>query len=113
MTLMTRENQPPSNGISRRDMVVASSSVIAAASIQGTALITPAQGQQSSSVQAGIFSSQELTRRTTERRAVEAAIWGMPIVNFDAMRQAFFRDAKAMYGDIMFWSKREAGSSSA
>jgi hypothetical protein len=29
----------------------------------------------------------------------------MPIINFDAMRQAFFRDAKAAYGDIMFWSK--------
>jgi hypothetical protein len=29
----------------------------------------------------------------------------MPIVSFDAMRQAFFRDAKAKYGDIMFWSK--------
>src|SRR3954453_23121865 len=28
-------------------------------------------------------------------RAVEAAIWGMPIVSFDAMRQAFFRDAGA------------------
>jgi hypothetical protein len=29
----------------------------------------------------------------------------MPIVSFDAMRQAFFRDAKAAYGDIMFWSR--------
>jgi hypothetical protein len=26
----------------------------------------------------------------------------MPIVNFDT---AFFRDAKATYGDIMFWSR--------
>ena len=49
--------------------------------------------------------SNELNRRTVERRAVEAAIWGMPIVNFDAMRQAFFRDAKANYNDIVFWSK--------
>jgi hypothetical protein len=51
------------------------------------------------------FSSAELTRRTQERRAVEAAIWGMPIVSFDVMRQGFFRDAKANYGDIMYWSK--------
>jgi hypothetical protein len=50
-------------------------------------------------------SSDEQNRRTLERRAVEAAIWGMPIVSFDAMRQAFFRDAKANYNDIMFWSK--------
>ena len=51
------------------------------------------------------FSSAELTKRTLERRAVDAAIWGMPIVSFDVMRQGFFRDAKAHYGDIMYWSK--------
>jgi hypothetical protein len=36
---------------------------------------------------------------------VEAAIWGMPLVNFDAMRQAYFRDAGAKYNDVMYWSK--------
>jgi len=51
------------------------------------------------------FSSEELHRRTLERRAVEAAIWGMPIVSVHAMREAFFRDAKAKYNDIVFWSK--------
>jgi hypothetical protein len=51
------------------------------------------------------FSSTELTERTTYRRAVEAAIWGMPIVSVDAMRQAFFRDAGAKYGDILYFSK--------
>jgi len=51
------------------------------------------------------FSSVELTERTLERRAVDATIWGMPIVSFDAMRQSFFHDAKAHYGDIMYWSK--------
>ena len=39
------------------------------------------------------------------RRAVDAAIWGMPIVNFDAMRQAYFRDAEAKYNDIIWWPK--------
>jgi hypothetical protein len=39
------------------------------------------------------------------RRALEAVIWGMPIVSVDAMRQAYFRDAKAKYNDIVFWSK--------
>ena len=33
----------------------------------------------------GRFSPGELTKRTLERRAVEAAIWGMPIVSFDVM----------------------------
>jgi hypothetical protein len=51
------------------------------------------------------FSPADLTRRTIERRAVEAAIWGMPLVNFDAMRQAYFRDAGAQYNDVMYWSK--------
>jgi hypothetical protein len=43
--------------------------------------------------------------RLLQRRAIEAAIWGLPLVRFDAMRQAFFRDAQAMYGDIAYWSK--------
>ncbi|SDR14451.1 hypothetical protein SAMN05519103_00913 [Rhizobiales bacterium GAS113] len=30
------------------------------------------------------FTAEDLTRRTIERRAVEAAIWGMPLVNTDA-----------------------------
>ena len=46
----------------------------------------------------------ELIERTLHRRAVEAAIWGMPIVSFDAMRQACLRDAGAKYNDIVFWS---------
>ena len=47
----------------------------------------------------GRINSAELTKRTLERRAMDAAIWGMPIVSFDVMRQGFFRDAKAHYGD--------------
>ena len=47
----------------------------------------------------------ELVNRTVHRRAVDAAIWGIPILNFDAMRQAYFRDAKAKYNDIIWWPK--------
>lgn len=50
-----------------------------------------------------IFTSTELSRRTVERRAVEAAIWGMPLVNVDAMRQEYFR-VGAKYNDVIFWS---------
>jgi hypothetical protein len=53
----------------------------------------------------GSFNASDLVRRTVERRAVEAAIWGMPLVSFDAMRQAYFRDAGATYNDVMYWSK--------
>jgi len=38
------------------------------------------------------------------QHAISAAIWGMPIVSMNAMRQAFFRDARAKYNDIVFWS---------
>ena len=48
---------------------------------------------------------EDVNRRALERRAVEATIWGMPIVSMETMRQAFFRDAGAQYGDILFWSK--------
>jgi len=37
---------------------------------------------------------------------VDAVIWGQPIVSFDAMRQAYLRDGKANYNDIIWWPKR-------
>ena len=37
--------------------------------------------------------------------AFDAAVWSMPIVSFDAMREAFFRDAGARYGDVVYWSR--------
>jgi hypothetical protein len=51
------------------------------------------------------FSSE--VRRTIERRAVEAVIWGTPAVNFDVMYQAMVRDAKAGEGSnkIVYWSR--------
>ena len=63
----------------------------------------PAQGTESA---ADVFSRSQLAERTLERRAVEAAIWGMPIVSVDAMRQAFFRDAGGKYNDIVYLSKQ-------
>lgn len=51
------------------------------------------------------YDARQIERRTLERRAIEAAIWGMPLVNFDAMRQAYFRDARAKYNDVLYWSK--------
>jgi hypothetical protein len=51
------------------------------------------------------LSSTELAERTTYRRAVEAAIWGMPIVAMDAIRQGFLRDMGARLNDIVFYSK--------
>src|SRR5450755_1602674 len=38
-------------------------------------------------------------------RSVEAAIWGQPIVMFDALRQAYFRDGQATYNDLIWWPR--------
>jgi hypothetical protein len=54
---------------------------------------TRAIAQTSVPAQAQTLSAEDLARRTLERCPVEVAIWGMPIVAFDAMRQAFLRDA--------------------
>jgi len=51
------------------------------------------------------FSPDDLKLRAVHRRAVEAAIWGMPLVSVDTMREAGQRDAGAGYNDIIFWSK--------
>jgi hypothetical protein len=49
------------------------------------------------------LSPDELAKSTIHRRAVDAAIWGVPTVSFDSMRQAYFRDARAKYNDVIWW----------
>jgi len=49
------------------------------------------------------LSPAELERRTIERRAVEVAIWGIPIVAIDAIRQGFLRDMQARLNDIVYY----------
>ena len=65
--------------------------------IMNSVLLTCASAQS--------ISSEELQNRMVERRAVDAAIWGLPIISEDALRQAYFRDGKAYYGDIIWWPK--------
>jgi hypothetical protein len=67
-----------------------------------TTIFAPADAQQTEPPK---FSTEELARRTLKSRAVDAVIWGMPIVSLDALRQAYFRDGKAKYGDIIWWPK--------
>ena len=50
-------------------------------------------------------SAKEPANRALHCRAVEAVIWGMPLVNSDAMRQAFLRDVGTKYNDICYFSK--------
>jgi hypothetical protein len=51
------------------------------------------------------LSAQDLARRTTERRAIEAVVWGMPAVNLDLMLQAMIRSAKGKINQIVYWSR--------
>jgi hypothetical protein len=50
------------------------------------------------------LSSEELARRTIERRAVEAVIWGMPAVNYERMLQAAI-DNGAKPNQVVYWSR--------
>src|ERR1044071_7524990 len=51
------------------------------------------------------FNAEALARRTIERRAVEAVIWGMPAVNYELMYQAGVRGAHADFNQISYWSR--------
>lgn len=51
------------------------------------------------------FSAEDLARRTIERRAVEAVIWGMPAVNTDLMLQEMLSKTRAKVNEIVYWSR--------
>src|SRR5688572_24625663 len=46
----------------------------------------------------------DLQVRAIHRRAVEAVIWGMPIVNFDRMLQAAIQNGGAA-NQVIYWSQ--------
>jgi hypothetical protein len=60
-------------------------------------------GASLANASAQTFSSTDLQSRLVTRRAVDAVIWGVPLVSVDMMRQAYFRDAKANYNDVVWW----------
>jgi hypothetical protein len=50
------------------------------------------------------FSADEITRRTIERRAIEAVVWGIRAVNYDLMLQEMLKlGGKA--NQIIYWSR--------
>ena len=63
---------------------------------------TPASAQ---TAKPGHFSPSALNSRMLDRRAVEAVIWGLPLVGEYTVKQAAFRDGKANYNDIVWWPK--------
>ena len=55
------------------------------------------------------FSSDDLVRRAIDRRAVEAAIWGIPAVNFDLMYQEMSRRPAAIQPDPLLVAASSTG----
>lgn len=52
-----------------------------------------------------VTTPQAVSEQIKHSRAFEAAVWGMPIVAADAIRQGFLRDLHASYNDIAYYSK--------
>jgi len=46
-----------------------------------------------------------LSDRAVQRRATEAAIWGMSAVNADLMRQEMFAETKGKVNQMLYWSR--------
>jgi hypothetical protein len=57
----------------------------------------------SAQLQAQTLSTEDLARRTIERRAIEAVIWGMPAVNTDLMYQEMLK-LGGKPNQIVYWS---------
>ena len=53
----------------------------------------------------GAYSPEELQRRTLERRAVDAAIWGMPAINYDLMLQEMLTKTEGKVGQVIYWGR--------
>jgi hypothetical protein len=50
-------------------------------------------------------SSDELARRNIERRAFEAVVWGMPVVNYDLMVQEMLNKTNGKVGQVIYWGR--------
>ena len=51
------------------------------------------------------YSAEELNRRAIERRAVEAANWGMPAVNTDLMMQEMLTKTSGKLNQVIYWGR--------
>jgi hypothetical protein len=55
--------------------------------------------------QGGAQDSVAADPRLVEARATQAVIWGMPVVNYDLMRQEMLSNTAAKVGQVVFWGK--------
>ncbi len=66
----------------------------------GSAKVQP----RSATVDSGV-DPKDIARRTIERRATEAAIWGMPAVNYDLMRQQMLTKSGGKENQVIYWGR--------
>ena len=69
------------------------------------ALLLITQSATAQSAASASPTANELANQTIHRRAVDAVIWGLPLVGEATVKQAAFRDGKANYNDIVWWPK--------
>src|SRR5262245_26233599 len=50
-------------------------------------------------------SNPSLSDRAIQRRAVEAVIWGMPVVNYDLMLQEMLTKTNGKVGQAIYWGR--------
>jgi len=49
------------------------------------------------------MTSADIAKRIIQGRAVEAVIWGMPIVNYDLMRQEMLNKTGGKVNQFVYW----------
>src|SRR3954469_9325510 len=54
---------------------------------------------------AGVSVAQTPQERLVRSRAVEAVIWGMPVVNYDLMLQEMLTKTSGKVNQVLYWSK--------
>jgi hypothetical protein len=89
---MTRSKGPSTPNISRRNMIAAGALLALLGFIPP--VLTPASAQ-----------TQSPADRLTQSRAVEAAIWGMPVINYDLMLQEMLTKTGGKINQVVYWGR--------
>lgn len=64
-----------------------------------------ASAQVPASAAAAEANPADIIRQTATRRAAEAAIWGMPAVNYDLMRQQMLSKTQGKENQVIYWGR--------
>jgi hypothetical protein len=94
-----------SNSLARKgDQMTNRLTNIALALLLGFSIAARAENFSADSSALASAKAEELNRRTIERRAVEAVIWGMLAVNYERMLQAALANG-AKANQVIYWSR--------